>query len=43
VGTGLGLSITWDIVKKHRGEISIDSEVGRGTTFTVKIPHPETT
>ena len=37
-GTGLGLSISYDIVKKHNGEIVIDSEVGKGTTFTVKIP-----
>ena len=37
-GTGLGLSIAYDIIKKHNGEISVQSEVGRGTTFTVKIP-----
>lgn len=37
-GTGLGLSITYDIVKKHRGDISVESEVGKGTTFTVRIP-----
>ncbi len=38
LGTGLGLSITYDIVKKHNGEITVDSEVGKGTTFTIKIP-----
>ncbi|GBD95317.1 sporulation kinase E [bacterium BMS3Abin06] len=37
-GTGLGLSISYDIVKKHNGEINIDSEIGKGTVFTVKIP-----
>ena len=37
-GTGLGLSISYDIVKKHQGEITVDSEVGKGTTFTVRIP-----
>ncbi len=37
-GTGLGLSITYEIVKKHNGDITVDSEVGKGTTFTIKIP-----
>ncbi|MDA8326249.1 MAG: ATP-binding protein [Nitrospiraceae bacterium] len=37
-GTGLGLSIAYDIVKKHRGEITAESVAGAGTTFTVKIP-----
>jgi two-component system NtrC family sensor kinase len=37
-GTGLGLSITYDIVKKHHGEIIVQSEVGKGTIFTVRIP-----
>lgn len=40
-GTGLGLSISYDIIKKHDGEITVASEVGKGTTFTVKFPvHP---
>ena len=43
-GTGLGLSISYDIVKKHQGDILVESEVGRGTTFTVKLSrHPEIT
>jgi len=32
-GTGLGLSIAYDIVKKHNGEIRVESEVGKGATF----------
>jgi PAS domain S-box-containing protein len=37
-GTGLGLSITYDIIKNHKGDITVESEVGKGTTFTVRIP-----
>ncbi len=40
-GTGLGLSISYEIVKKHKGEFLVDSEIGGGTTFTVKIPVAE--
>ncbi len=37
-GTGLGLYISYDIVKKHRGDLLLESVVGRGSTFTVKLP-----
>jgi two-component system NtrC family sensor kinase len=37
-GTGLGLSIAYDIIKKHNGIMKVDSEVGKGTTFTISIP-----
>lgn len=37
-GTGLGLSISHGIIKQHKGEISVKSKVGEGTTFSIKIP-----
>jgi signal transduction histidine kinase len=37
-GTGLGLSISFDIIQKHKGSISFETEEGKGTTFIVKIP-----
>ncbi|MEL6183018.1 MAG: ATP-binding protein, partial [Myxococcota bacterium] len=38
VGTGLGLSIVKNIVDEHRGRIDVDSTMGVGTIFTVRIP-----
>jgi signal transduction histidine kinase len=38
VGTGLGLSICYQIVQDHMGEILAESEVGKGSTFTVILP-----
>ncbi len=37
-GTGLGLSVSYDIIKKHGGELLVASVPGKGTTFTVKLP-----
>jgi len=37
-GTGLGLAISFGIIKEHQGTISVESEVGKGTTFTVRLP-----
>ncbi len=37
-GTGLGLSIIYGIIKMHRGQIAVQSQVGQGTTFTVTLP-----
>lgn len=37
-GTGLGLAIVWGIIDNHNGTINVDSEVGKGTTFSIKLP-----
>lgn len=40
-GTGLGLAISADIIRKHGGELLVQSELGVGTTFTVRLPIEE--
>lgn len=37
-GTGLGLSISYGIIKDHKGSISVESEPGKGSTFTILLP-----
>ena len=38
-GTGLGLAITHGIIEQHGGTIKVDSKLGQGTTFTIRLPH----
>jgi two-component system NtrC family sensor kinase len=37
-GTGLGLAISYGIIKGHKGTISVESELGKGSTFTIRLP-----
>src|SRR5262249_47630840 len=37
-GSGLGLSMSYSIVQRHHGDIAVESEVGQGTTFTLRFP-----
>ena len=40
-GTGLGLTVVYKIIKEHKGDISVESRVGVGTTFIIKLPVPQ--
>ena len=37
-GTGLGLSMVYGIVERHRGQLDIESAIGKGTTFVIRLP-----
>jgi two-component system NtrC family sensor kinase len=37
-GTGLGLAVSYGIIDRHRGRIEVQSEIDRGTTFTIQLP-----
>ena len=38
VGTGLGLSLSYDIVKKHHGEIKVQTKESEGSEFVIQLP-----
>ncbi len=40
-GTGLGLALSYGIIQEHAGRIFVESQVGRGTRFTIALPAPE--
>ncbi|MFP4617741.1 MAG: two-component system sensor histidine kinase NtrB [Spirochaetaceae bacterium] len=40
-GSGLGLTVVYKVVREHGGEISVQSQEGEGTTFTISLPVPE--
>lgn len=40
-GTGLGLSVSYGIIKNHGGHIDVESEIEKGSTFTLKLPMPK--
>jgi signal transduction histidine kinase/DNA-binding response OmpR family regulator len=37
-GSGIGLALVYELIKLHSGNVSVESEVGRGTTFTIRLP-----
>ncbi len=40
-GSGLGLTVAYSIIDKHKGRLAVESELGRGTTFTIYLPASE--
>jgi len=40
-GTGLGLSVSYGIIQRHGGTLEVESEIGKGTTFTIILPCAE--
>ncbi|MCD6038813.1 MAG: virA [Gammaproteobacteria bacterium] len=42
-GTGLGLAMAYSIIKQHQGEITVSSQLGKGTLFTLLLPEYQTT
>lgn len=38
VGVGLGLAVAYSVIREHQGSIEVDSDVGKGATFTVRLP-----
>ena len=37
-GTGLGLLVTGKLIEEHHGTIRVDSQLGQGTTFSIRLP-----
>jgi two-component system NtrC family sensor kinase len=37
-GTGLGLSIVYSIIQKHNGQVEVESELGKGSSFIISLP-----
>jgi two-component system NtrC family sensor kinase len=38
VGIGIGLAIAYSVITEHRGTVQVESEVGQGTMFTIRLP-----